>query len=308
MIKDGDKMDKKFRRLDINFYSDETRCSAWLYLPNVDQKCPVIVMAHGLGGVREMRLDAYAEKFANEGYACLLFDYRNYGTSDGSKRQLINVMDQLEDWDNAINFVKRHNKVDGQQILLFGTSFSGGHVITLSARRQDILATVSQCPYTNTQATIKTVSPLSSLKTLPLAIADTLSSLTGYHPIMLKLAGAPGEAALMAVPDYKSYLQQVPEHSYFVNKAPARTILEFLKYSPGKYTNNVENPILYAVCLKDTVAPAQTTIKHAKHSERGTIKTYECGHFDIYLGDYFESVTEDYIEFFDKYTAKSLCK
>lgn len=276
----------------------------WLYLPESEEKPPVIVMDHGLGGVREMRLDAYAEKFADAGYACFLFDYRNYGASEGKKRQLINVKDQFVDWENAIYFIKKDNRVDGNQILLFGTSFSGGHVITLSSRRQDILAAVCQCPYTNTSATLNTARPLSSLKIFPLVVADILSSFTGYHPIMLKLSGAPGEAAIMAVPDYKSYLQQVLQHSYFVNKAPARTILEFLKYSPGKYTKNIENPIFYAVCLKDTVAPAEATLKYAKRSERGMIKSYDCGHFDIYFGNYFEIASEDYIVFFDNYAKK----
>ncbi|MGI5132359.1 hypothetical protein ACQEVB_36525 [Pseudonocardia sp. CA-107938] len=36
-------------------------------------------MAHGLGGIRQMRLDAYAERFAAAGYACLVSDYRHFG-------------------------------------------------------------------------------------------------------------------------------------------------------------------------------------------------------------------------------------
>ena len=38
-------------------------------------KSPIIVMAHGLGGTREMRLYEYAEKFAASGYARFFFDY-----------------------------------------------------------------------------------------------------------------------------------------------------------------------------------------------------------------------------------------
>lgn len=100
-------MSNKFIREDVDFYSDGTRCSAWLYLPAVDKKCPVIVMAHGLGSVREMRLDAYAERFAAVGYACFLFDYRHFGASDGNRRQWINVKKQLEDWNCAVDFVKK---------------------------------------------------------------------------------------------------------------------------------------------------------------------------------------------------------
>jgi len=299
---EGRKMNNQFRREDIDFYSNGTRCSAWLYLPNVDKRCPVIVMAHGLGGVREMRLDAYAERFAAAGYACFLFDYRNHGASDGNKRQRINVKEQLADWNSAIDFIKKNDRIDDSKILLFGSSFSGGHVITLSAYRIDILATVAQCPYTNTLATMKTISPLSALKIFPFAIADVLSSIIGYHPVMIKLVDAPGKVAMMAVPDYKEVFKLMPENLKFVNKAPARTILEFFKYSPSRYTKNIEIPIFYAVCRKDILAPAWATIKCAKRSKKATIKEYDCGHFDIYLGDYFENSIVDYIGFFDKLT------
>ena len=86
-------------------------------------------MAHGLGGTREMRLNEYAEKFASAGFACFLFDYRNYGASDGNQRQLINVRMQLKDWDNAIEFVKKDRRINGENVLLVVSSFSGGHVI-----------------------------------------------------------------------------------------------------------------------------------------------------------------------------------
>jgi dienelactone hydrolase len=42
--------------------SGDTFLAAWLYRPDGGEKCPLVVMAHGIGGVREMRLDAYAER------------------------------------------------------------------------------------------------------------------------------------------------------------------------------------------------------------------------------------------------------
>lgn len=119
---------------------------------------------------------------------------------------------------------------------------------------------------------------------------------------MLKLGDAPGKAAMMAVPDYKEFFEQIPANSSFVNKAPARTLLEFLKYSPSRYTKDIEKPIYYAVCKKDTLAPADATIKCAKLSPKAVIKEYECGHFGIYLGDFFEQAIKDYINFFDQYS------
>lgn len=292
-------MDGRFTREDVDFYVNGTRCSAWLYLPDARKPCPVIVMAHGLGGVREMRLDSYAETFAGAGYACFLFDYRNLGASDGTRRQRINAREQLTDWNCAIDFVKEDHRLDGNTIFLFGTSFSGGHVITLAAARKDLTAVISQCPYTNTLATLGTLSPLSALKAAPAIIAGLLSCVTGYHPVMFKLAGKRGTAAIMAVPDYEKYLQQVPPRSTFINKTPARTMIEFFKYSPGRYTKDIEIPIFYAVCRKDSLAPAKATAACARRSRNSKINVYDCGHFDIYFGSHFEKAVMDYMDFLD---------
>ena len=82
-------------------------------------------MAHGFSGVRDQRLDAYAERFAAAGLACLVFDYRHFGDSGGQPRQLLDIGRQLDDWRAAIAFARSLEEVDGDRIGLWGTSFSG---------------------------------------------------------------------------------------------------------------------------------------------------------------------------------------
>ena len=79
------------QREDVWFTSGTDRVSAWLYRPDSADPVPLLVMAHGLGAVRTMRLDAYAERFSAAGYACLVFDYRNFGDSEGEPRQLLDI-------------------------------------------------------------------------------------------------------------------------------------------------------------------------------------------------------------------------
>ena len=55
-------------RLDISFTSDSQTCAGWFYPADVEGPAPCIVMAHGLAAVKEMRLDAYAERFSAAGY------------------------------------------------------------------------------------------------------------------------------------------------------------------------------------------------------------------------------------------------
>src|SRR5919201_2030951 len=99
-------------RLNVTFPSGPDGSHAWVYLPEGGGRRPVVVMAHGLGGVREMRLDAYAERFAAAGYACLVFDYRHFGASGGQPRQLLSIRRQLQDWRAAVAYARSRPETD----------------------------------------------------------------------------------------------------------------------------------------------------------------------------------------------------
>lgn len=57
---------------------DET-LAADFYLPKAKTKPAVILMAHGFAGLRQFKLVQYAQRFAQAGYAVILFDYRYWG-------------------------------------------------------------------------------------------------------------------------------------------------------------------------------------------------------------------------------------
>jgi hypothetical protein len=63
---------------------------------------PGIVMAHGFGGTQEGSLALTARDFADAGFAVLTFDYRSFGESGGTPRQVISICNQWADWHAAI--------------------------------------------------------------------------------------------------------------------------------------------------------------------------------------------------------------
>ena len=73
--------------------------------------------------------DKYAEAFVASGkFACLLFDYRGFGSSDGEIRNLIDPWRHIEDWRSALAFValpEDHgglaNSVDITRVGLWGS-------------------------------------------------------------------------------------------------------------------------------------------------------------------------------------------
>jgi dienelactone hydrolase len=290
-----------FERLEVQFPSGDAECRAWLYLPKAQQPHPVVVMAHGLGGIREMRLDAYAERFAAAGYACLVFDYRHFGASEGRPRQLLDIDRQLADWAAAIAYARRRPDVDGGRVVLWGTSFGGGHVIVAAARDGNVAAAISQCPFTDGVASVLAMDPRTAAKVTARAIRDLIATRLGRAPVMVPTAGLPGSAALMSAPDaLPGYLGLVGDRARaagFENRVAARVALHITRHQPGRQARRVRCPILFSVCETDSVAPAKATLRHARRAPRGEVRLYPEGHFEIYRGEPFERVVSDQIAF-----------
>ncbi|MGD1256749.1 alpha/beta hydrolase [Mycobacterium seoulense] len=290
------------QREDVRFPSGGVLISAWLYRPTGSAPAPLLVMAHGLGGVRTMRLDAYAERFSGAGYACLVFDYRNFGDSEGEPRQVLDVGLQLADWAAAVAYARTLPGIDHDRIALWGTSFAGGHVIATAARLPGIAAAVVQCPFTDSVASIRTLSPLIFLRVGIRAARDLLAERLGKPPVMIPTVGRPGEVALMNAPDaYPGYLRLVPDGVDIAQEVAARIALRIIAYRPGRDTAKIPCPILFCVCEADSVAPPGPTLRYAAKAPRGEVKVYPEGHFAIYVDEAFERVVADQLAFLDKH-------
>src|ERR1043166_2338143 len=140
-------------RRNVEFMSDGSLCRAWLYTPDgvtgkriAKKRSAGIVMAHGFSGVKEMDLPRFAERFAAAGFTTLVFDYRSFGESEGEPRGQLFPQQQIEDYRNAITFLSLQPEVDPDRIGVWGTSFSGGHVLHLGAFDRRLRAVVSQVP------------------------------------------------------------------------------------------------------------------------------------------------------------------
>ena len=289
-------------RHDVEFTSADAVCRAWLYIPQSPDPRPIILMAHGFGGIRQMRLDAFAEQFTRAGYACLVFDYRNFGASDGQPRQLLAIKRQLEDWAAAISFARTRDDVDGSRIILWGTSFSGGYVITTAARHTGITAVIAQCPFTDGMTSVLAMPRTTALKVGGRALIDLAAAKLGKDPALMPVVGPPGSTAVMTAPDALPAMQaMVPDGVPWRNEVAARVALDVLTYRPGRAAARVQCPILFCICQADTVTPADTTLRYANTAPRGEVKLYPEGHFDIYLGDAFERVLSDQIDFLHRH-------
>src|SRR5712675_782523 len=115
-------------RTDVSFESGGISCRGWFYRPhNGSQQAPAIVMSHGITAVKEQYLDRFAQRFATEGFAVLVFDYRHLGASDGTPRGKINPRLQHDDLRAALTWIGKQPDIDPTRLALWGSSFSGAH-------------------------------------------------------------------------------------------------------------------------------------------------------------------------------------
>ena len=179
------------KRMDAHFYSKGHRCSAWLYLPDDVKKPPVIVMAHGFAGQKDFGLQPYAEHFAGQGMAVYLFDYRNFGGSEGEPRNLVNPWRHLNDWKAAVSHVRSLDNVDGRRMALWGTSFSGGHVLVTASRDKGIRAVISQVPFVDGIATTMQFPIPYQIEGFFHGMKDLFNKITGKAPHMVPAVALP---------------------------------------------------------------------------------------------------------------------
>jgi len=296
------------RRSNIQIPAANELMAGWLY-PSAKYTAtnpgPALVLAHGLGGTKELRLDVFADKFNQLGYTCLVFDYRCNGDSTGLPRGLIDFAEQQKDWDTALAWVRDQPNVDPERVGIFGTSFGGGHVIQVGARDRRIKAVIAQCPFTDgvRSALCCGIAVLPRLFTI--GIMDSLFG-SDKAPYRVSLVGAPGETALMNAPDvldgfYPLIPYSMHEHYFKNQKVPARLVPGFMFLRPGAYAKSVQCPIFFSICGQDSVAPAKQTLAYAKKAPKGVIKVFEdMGHFDIYLGEKHERAWVEYVAFLQK--------
>src|SRR3954449_10058951 len=134
-------------RQDVDFQGDGPRLRGWLYTPDTGSgPFPTVVMAHGFSAVKEMYLDSFAEAFARAGLAALVFDHRNFGASEGEPRQEIDPWAQVRDYRDAITYARTRSEVDRERIGVWGSSYSGGHVLVVAAIDRRVKCVVAQAP------------------------------------------------------------------------------------------------------------------------------------------------------------------
>lgn len=272
--------------------------AAYLYRPDGAKSVPCIVMAHGFTATRDQALPEYANRFVNEGYAVLLFDYRFFGASAGEPRQHLNIRKQHEDWRTAIAYARGLDVVDPERIILWGSSFSGGHVVAVGAKDPRIAAVLAQVPFGDGVATLLSFPLKPTLQIAGLAILDQVGAILRRKPVLVTTAGKKGELAILTADEaLPGFLSINPPNSLWRNEFTARLFLRVPFYRPVATARKLQAPLLVSVADKDQTVPPGPALRMGENAPRGEVVRYPIGHFEVYTGAPFEVAIADQISF-----------
>ncbi|HVN71551.1 MAG TPA: alpha/beta hydrolase [Desulfomonilia bacterium] len=285
-------------RRDIRFTSQGRNCTGWFYPVAGKEASPCIILAHGFGGTKEMRLDAYAESFADAGYHALVFDYRHFGESEGEPRQILDIKKQHQDWHAAVRFARGLPGVDPCRLILWGTSFSGGHVIPVAINESGIAAVISQVPHLDGMATAVASGPTQNFRLGMAAWRDLIRMALRRSPYYVPIVGKPGEPAAMTAPDADEGVKKLYPENFVPNElVAARIFLKVGLYSPGRLASRLTVPWLVQAASEDLTTPVKPAIKAVMRAPRSQLIIYRCGHFEVYVPPRFGQTVEDQITF-----------
>ena len=254
------------QRSDCNIDVPGATLAAWWYLPEGPGPHPAVVMAHGFGAVKEMFLDRFAECFAQAGLAVLVFDHRGFGASTGdAPRQEADPILQARDYRHAITWLCARPEVDAERIGIWGSSYSGGHVLQVASVDKRVRCVVSQVPMVSGHAQTQR-------RVVPARLA-AMHALHAQERLRLAAGQAPRLRAIIPSDAHDTFVYDTPEAIDFYsqgewlaqgrwrNEVTLSTVAHSTEYEPGAHMEFISpTPLLMLVATEDTITPSDLAL------------------------------------------------
>jgi fermentation-respiration switch protein FrsA (DUF1100 family) len=237
-----------------------------------------------------MYLDRYAEVFAAAGLACLVFDNRGFGASDGAPRQEADPLQQIRDYSDAVTFAQALPQTDPARIGIWGSSYSGAHVLVVAATDPRVKCVVAQVPlisgHRNVRRTIR-ADMVSAVQAM--FAADRAARYAGAAPQMIPVVTQdPAGLAALASADSWTWFTQTSDARApaWRNEVTLRSVELYTAYEPGAHIGYISpTPLLMLIADDDVVALSDLAFEaYNKALEPKQLVTLKGGHFDAYTG------------------------
>ena len=277
-------------RRDVEFDAEGVTLRGWFYpAEGASGAAPTVVMAHGFSAVKEMYLDSFAEVFAAAGLNALVYDNRNFGASDGQPRQEIDPWAQVRDYRHAITYASTLPEVDATRIGIWGSSYSGGHVLVVAAIDRRVKAVVSQVPLVSGHDNLRALVRADLIAGFRgMFDSDRLARFQGDPPAMVPVVDADPTApsALPTADSYTWFTETAKLRApSWRNEVTLRSVEMFTEYEPITYVPYISpTPLLMLPARGDHLTPSELAIAaYGKANEPKKLTILPGGHFDAYV-------------------------
>lgn len=294
---------------DISFKTEDgTALAGWFFAgQNINGSIPTIIMCHGFSATKEMYLQGFAETFQAAGMNVMIYDNRNLGDSAGFPRGEIDPEQQIRDFRDAITYAQSRDDVDADQIGIWGSSYSGAHVLVVAARDRRVKCVVSQVPLVHGLENARRLVRSDHWSGLRAGfVADRQGRLSGKDPLTLPVIGENfGDPCALPTEDSHKFFTELPEdkRGRWKNEITLRSMEMFTEYEPGDSIARIApTPLMIVVGRDDHLTPADLTLAaYERALEPKKLLVLECGHFDAYVGDAFKVSAPAQCAWFEKH-------
>src|SRR5260370_12322841 len=198
------------------------------------------------------------------GFVTLVFDYRYQGDSEGEHRGQPYAAEEHEDYRNAITWVSLRPEVDSSRIGVWGSSYSGAHVLHLAAFDRRIKAVVAQVPlingWQNAQRLLRADVFAGFVETLA---QDRVQRYTLGAVNYVPVVAPEGQPSALPTPDsYEWFTQTAATRApNWRNQVSLESMEKFLEYNPAANIHLIApTPLLMVVASHDTLTPVDLAL------------------------------------------------
>jgi len=295
----------------IEFTSQGATIRGLLLLPDDNTtNCPIVIMAHGFSTSYKMTADKYAEEFRKAGFAVILYDHRNLGTSDGEPRGEVNYAIQARGYIDCMDMAEQMREVDASRMALWGCSSSGRLAYIVSSIDSRPKAIVAQVPALGDQMSSELENEEAFAYNREVILSDDISSLE--HVVAGPIAVVSRDQEQMP-----SFLHHSTAADWFLefgerpgtgwkNMVTIARVVDPYGFHPAHCVKHVSSSVMFVVADDEEIEGANPGVVKEVFDHIEQPKEWESitgGHFGLlhYPSETFDHVSRKEVEFLKKY-------
>lgn len=270
----------------VTFASEGVVLRGTLYPGRGGGPRPAVVMAHGFTAVAA-QLEPTAQLLADAGFTVLAYDHAGFGLSEGFPRQEVDPARQVRGYRDAVSFLRGRRDVDGNRIALWGSSFSGGHVLMAGALDPRVAAVVSQVPFVAGWDLIAGRKDADDFTAALFVEREARSR--GAAPTTLPVTGRRGDPCALPGDDGYEWFMTTGGPTWR-NEVTLSSFELVRGYEPGWWAHRIApRPLLMIVTTDDRITPPEPArAAFDRAGEPKELVEVAGSHFAVYSGPGFE--------------------